>query len=52
MFSKLPKEETKQDIALDNPIEMSKEQTAAFGEIFPSNSRPFHPMNDREILTK
>ena len=52
LFSKLPKEETKQDIALDNPIEMSKEQTAAFGAIFPNNSRPFHPMNDREILTK
>lgn len=89
LFSKLPKEETKQDIALDNtidlvkllpenkkvfrykgslttppcsenviwsvfeaPIEMSKEQIAAFGAIFPNNSRPVQPLNDREILTK
>lgn len=89
LFSKLPKEETKQDIALDNPIdlvkllpenkkvfrykgslttppcsenviwsifetpiEMSKEQIAAFGVIFPNNSRPVQPMNDREVLTK
>lgn len=36
-------------IVMEQPIEMSKEQIAAFGTIFPNNSRPVQPLNEREV---
>lgn len=89
IWSKLPKEETKEDIKLDKqvdlvnllpkekksfryngslttppcseqvkwvvleqPIELSKEQIAAFGEIFPDNHRSVQPVNNRQVSEK
>ncbi|MCM3670875.1 carbonic anhydrase family protein [Mesobacillus maritimus] len=86
MWSKLPEEETEEDVPLDQaidlanflpedksffryngslttpacsegvswilleePIEMSREQIDAFGSIFPHNSRPVQPINEREV---
>lgn len=34
---------------LEQPIELSKEQINAFGSIFPHNSRPIQPLNERTV---
>jgi len=36
-------------ILLEEPLEMSREQIGAFGSIFPHNSRPVQPINEREV---
>lgn len=36
-------------ILLDQPIEMSKEQIDAFGAIYPHNSRPIQPIDERNV---
>jgi carbonic anhydrase len=38
-------------IVLETPIELSKEQIAAFGAIFHDNHRPVQPINDRQVTT-
>ncbi len=36
---------------LQTPIEMSKEQIAAFGAVFHDNNRPVQPLNERQVTT-
>ena len=35
---------------LKNPAEISADQVARFGRIYPANARPVQPLNDRDIL--
>lgn len=37
-------------LLLENPVELSAEQIAAFGEIFEANARPVQPLNNRDLF--
>jgi carbonic anhydrase len=35
---------------LKTPVQLSSEQVAAFGKVYPMNARPIQPLNGRELL--